>query len=371
MLARRRLLSALALSPALPARAGARVLRVGPSERIRSLAAAASLARDGDRIEVQAGDYVGDVAAWERHGLQLVAVGGRARLLPEGAHARGKGIFVVSGEGVEISGFDFIGARVPDTNGAGIRFERGSLTVRDCLFTRCETGLLSNNDPAARLTLEGCEFSHGHREGRFSHLLYVGSIASLNVSACYFHHGELGHLLKSRAARNLVRYNRLTDEADGSASYELEFPNGGQALVLGNLIEQGPATDNPLMISFGAEGYRSPAQQLTLVHNTLVNRRPGDTALLRVARGTVALALHNNLIAGPGHLPAEAGWALGPNPQIGLADLQGYALPPASPLRGTAGPLPPDWRPTHQYLHPCRTQALSGPARDPGALQQV
>ena len=122
--------------------------------------------------------------------------------------------------------------------GAGIRLERGSLSVKDCSFSRCEMGLLTNNDPNTQLDLQGCEFSFGERPGSFSHLLYAGSIAKLSVSGCYFHHGMRGHLIKSRAALNHIFYNRLTDEIGGSASYELEFPNGGQALVIGNLIQQ-------------------------------------------------------------------------------------------------------------------------------------
>jgi hypothetical protein len=81
-------------------------------------------------------------------------------MLAQGAHSRGKGSFVVNGEGVEISGFAFVKARVPDGIGAGIRFESGSLRVQDCSFTRCEMGLLSNSDANARLTLEGSAGAH-------------------------------------------------------------------------------------------------------------------------------------------------------------------------------------------------------------------
>lgn len=35
-----------------------------------------------------------------------------------------------------------------------------------------------------------------------------------------------------------IYYNRLTDEAGGQASYELEFPNGGMVYVVGNIVEQ-------------------------------------------------------------------------------------------------------------------------------------
>ena len=57
-----------------------------------------------------------------------------------------------------------------------------------------------------------------------------GPFAVLKVTGSYFHHAKSGHLLKSRAAKNLIFYNRLTDEIGGTASYELEFPNGGSGL---------------------------------------------------------------------------------------------------------------------------------------------
>ncbi|WP_214278495.1 hypothetical protein, partial [Escherichia coli] len=83
----------------------------------------------------------------------------------------------------------------------------------------------------------------------------------------YFHHGLLGHLLKSRAALNHILYNRLSDEIGGRASYELELPNGGVAVVMGNLIAQSSTTENPHVISFGAEGASWPQQALYLVNN--------------------------------------------------------------------------------------------------------
>lgn len=370
---RRGLLAAFALNPLQRAwPAPARVLRVGPNERISSLAQAALLARDGDLVEVLAGDYVGDVANWTQNHLRLTAVGGRVRMLAQGAHSRGKGIFVVNGEGVEITGFDFIEARVPDGIGAGIRFETGSLRVQDCSFTRCEMGLLSNNDARARLELDGCEFSHGHRDNTFSHLLYVGRIASLTVSGCYFHHAERGHLLKSRASRNLIHYNRVSDEAGGSASYELEFPNGGQATVIGNVLEQSAQTDNALMISYGAEGYVWPLNELALVHNTLVNLRPQNSPLLRISKGEVRVRGLNNLIAGAGSFGDETGGEWRHNPRLSLNQLSassGYALPPLSPLRGSAVSVPAELQPSHQYQHPRRRRRLAQPPTHPGAIQ--
>ena len=354
------------------------VLRVGKLQAVKTLAEAARIARDGMVIEVDAGDYPADVAAWPQSQLSLRAVGGRVRMLANGAAAQGKGIFVMSGEEVSVEGFDFIGARVPDTNGAGIRLERGSLRVINCSFSRCEMGLLTNNEPNTQLSLQGCEFSHGERAGSFSHLLYAGSIAKLSVSACYFHHGMRGHLIKSRAALNHTLYNRLTDEIGGSASYELEFPNGGQALVLGNLIQQSSSSENAHMVSFGAEGYTWPKQELHLVHNTWVDLMPSQGVYLRVKPGPAKVRLINNLLAGNRNFKPESHWELAGNHLIDLdefvlASRENYALRPQSHLRGKAvepgEALGMALRPTQQYQHPRSTLPLTQAARHPGAVQ--
>ncbi|HEX2012392.1 MAG TPA: hypothetical protein VJN44_15800 [Roseateles sp.] len=385
---RRRLLLGACLAPLLAA-AEARaqppqrpVLRVGPGRAVRSLGEAARQARDGMLIEVDTGEYPGDVAVWRQNDLSLKAVGGRVRLPAGSAVAEGKGIFVSAGERIAIEGFDFSGARAPDGNGAGIRLERGSLRLVDCSFSDCQMGLLSSDDAAARLELLDCEFSRAAtRPGDApAHLLYVGGIARLSVSGCYFHQGRIGHLLKSRAAHNLITYNRLTDELGGRASYELEFPNGGVAVLLGNLVQQSAQTENPYLIVYGAEGLAPRGRhELCLAHNTLVDNLPRDGAYLRVAPGPVRVRAFNNLLVGNRRFATESSWDLRNNLVVDwdafvLAARENYTPRPGSPLRGKVvdpGPGPDglSLRPERQYRHPRGSVALSGPAQFPGALQ--
>lgn len=216
VLPRRALLAAGLLLP-MAAHAGP-VLQVGPRRAVKSLAAAARQARDGTLVEVDAGHYIADAATWPQHGLTLRAIGGRVQLIAAGAHAQGKGLFVMAGRGQRIEGFDFIGAAVPDRNGAGVRLEAGSLTLVDCSFRDNENGVLTANDERIELDIVDCDFGPiALREGK-THNLYVGAIGRLAVTGSYFHHGALGHLLKSRAAVNHILYNRLSDEIGGRAS---------------------------------------------------------------------------------------------------------------------------------------------------------
>lgn len=355
------------------------VLSVGPKREIRSLAEAARRARDGDTVEVDAGEYRQDVAVWLQDRLTIRTRGGRVRLLADGAAAEGKAIWVVRGGRVSVEGFDFEGARVESRNGAGIRFETGRLTVRDCRFLGNEMGLLTNNDRDAELVVENSEFAHNRRPDGHNHNLYAGSIAKLAVRGSCFHHATVGHLLKSRAAVNHIFYNELADGVDGSASYELEFPNGGIAVVVGNVIQQSAMTENPIMISYGAEGYVWPVNSLALVHNTLVDQLPKGGISLRAMPGSVAVKAWNNLLLGKGSMLDDAApgdyrhnvsapWSAVSD--VAQAD---YRLRPGA-LADALVEDPGSFaglalRPTHEFARPRGTQALALAPKRPGALQ--
>lgn len=381
--------SALAAGPAQAASGadGGRLLRVGPGQALRTVAAAAAQARDGDTIEIEAGDYAADVAVWTRDRLTVRGVGGRVRLLAAGASAEDKAIWVVRGGAMTVENIAFSGARVSGRNGAGIRFEKGRLTVRNCLFEDNENGILTSNDPDAELEIEGSEFGHNGAGDGQSHNLYVGNIRRLKVSGSYFHHARVGHLLKSRAAESFVEYNRLTDEPGGRASYELEFPGGGVAYVIGNLIEQGAQTENPYMISFGSEGYRWPRNELYLSGNTLVDERPQGGYFLRVQPGAGRVRAVNNLLLGRSALEAATeGAAAGTGEYAGnvkvdagaFAQLasQDYRLRkrfvdtrPFGQLAVPGAANGVELAPRREYVHPRQTRALAGAAVVPGALQ--
>ena len=368
--------SIVAVSP-VDAAEGGRRIEVGPQRAVKTLSEASLLARDGDTVEVDAGDYLGDVAVWTQNNLTLRAKNGRARLMAQGAAAESKGIWVVRGGKVTVEGFDFLGARVPDRNGAGIRFEKGDLRIENCRFLENENGILTGNVADSTLEIVNSEFgNNGFGDGQ-SHNLYVGAIAMLKVTGSYFHHAKIGHLLKSRAAKNLVFYNRLTDETGGTASYELEFPSGGLAYVVGNVIQQSSTTDNSNVISFGAEGFRSQANRLYLVNNTLVDMRPQGGQFLRVKPGAEVHAINNLLVgkskleeAGPGDYRNNFNVDLD---EFVLAVREDFHLKPGSKLIDKAVTVNAvdgvALRPMAEYKHPRSIRPLNGGAASPGAMQ--
>lgn len=364
---------------------GVRVWRVSRDGPIMRIADVARLARDGDVVEIEAGDYRQDVAVWEQARLTIRGVGGAARLLADGHAAEGKAIWVIRNGDFDISNIDFIGARVADQNGAGIRFEAGRLRLRRCLFWDNEMGLLSADEDTARptseLVVEDSEFAYSHvNNERWGHNLYVGTIRSLTVTGSYSHHAGRGHLLKSRARFNDIRYNRLTDEIGGQASYELEFPNGGVAWVIGNLIQQDRDTENSAIVSFGAEGYRWPRNVLYLASNTLVNDHPHGGTFLRVAPGSDAVIAANNLLVGPGGYQVSGPLTVVNDVRADWGDLllpsrHDYRLarPGARMAYRSLADLGEGDRllPTAQYAHPQTRKKLTNAPTTVGALQNT
>jgi hypothetical protein len=354
-----------------------RVLRVGPGQSIASIGLAAQMARDGDTIEIDPGDYVADVAVWDRDQITLRGMGPQVRLIAAGAHAEGKAIWVIRRGRVLVENIEFVGASVPDGNGAGIRFESGHLIVRNCHFHGNQTGLLTGGVADAILEVENSEFGYNGAGDGLTHGLYVGTIQSLKVTGSYFHHGNVGQLIKSRARNNDIAYNRLTDESGGRSSYELEFPNGGVALVIGNIIQQGSGTLNSVMVSFGVEGYKWPQNRLLLSHNTLVNDRAYGGTFVRVSAGADQVVMRNNLLAGFGQIQATSVLDAAGDRRVGWPDFHlparedyrlkaerrdSLLLTPGAPIDGALVPR-------FEYQHPRGLKPLSAPPRYPGAVQ--
>ena len=362
-----------------------REIRVGPHETITRVKDAARVARDGDVVLIEPGDYTGDVASWPQSNLTLRAPRCCARLLAGGRNAEGKAIWVIKGDNVVVDNIEFSGARVFSRNGAGIRQEGpGRLLVRNSRFTGNELGILSSANAQAQLIVEQCEFDHNRldtdQEENPGHQIYVGRIARFTLRDSYVHHGYIGHLVKSRARANFIYYNRLSDEAGGRASYELEFPDGGIAYVVGNIIQQGPETENATMIAFAAERFYWKRNELYLVNNTLIDDARRFLPLVHVRAGTDVVRATNNIVVADGWAGLRLAGVLNSTTRATPADMPlagtaDYRLSPSSPLVGTA--IDPGLahgvalRPDREYVHPRSSRAVADAPYSPGALQSL
>ena len=320
--------------------AAARTLHVGPGQRFARPCQAIAGAHPGDTIQIDARanrSYRGDVCAWSTNRLTIVGVHGRAHIDAAGANSEGKAIWVIAGDDTTIENVELSGARVPDGNGAGIRQEGAGLTVEHCRFDHNQEGILADDNRASDIVVDASVFTANGAGDGFSHNIYINHVRSFTLRDSYSTDAHVGHLVKSRAARNYILYNRLSGER-GTDSYELDLPNGGLSYVIGTVLQQGPSTQNPNMLAYGEEGDLNPDSHLYVVNDTFVNDLHRGAAMLIGAEVHAPLLAQNDISAGSPVFVAQRGARLRHNCVTGNARFvdarhYDYRLRASSPCR--------------------------------------
>lgn len=273
----------------------ARTLEVGPGRAFTVPSQAAAAAQDGDTIAIDAGEYE-DATNWRANNLVIRGVGGLAHVKNK-TWGR-KAIWVVQGDDTTIEWIEFSGAKVGDKNGAGIRQEGTHLTVRHCYFHHNEMGILTGADAASHIIMEHCLFAHNGFGDGYSHNIYIGHVRRFALLYSYSHDAVIGHNVKSRAHESWIMYNRF-DEADGgNTSREIDVPNGGLVVIVGNTFDHGLNTDNSNLVGYGMEGVSNPRKELYVINNTFVTARGAGGFITLPGSGTEYVRVMNNLFAG-------------------------------------------------------------------------
>jgi len=370
--------------------AQAATLVVSADGSLLSLTEALAKAQDGDTIELLPGHYTSGRLLIDNRRLSFKGVsdaaGRKPRIDGERTLVGDNALWTVRGGQVSIRNLEFRGARAASGEGSGVRLEGGELQVRDSVFQDNEYGIHALNDPQARLSIANSEFGLAPKVvGALYHLLNVGRIASLEVIGSRFQQGFEGHLIKTRARENSIRYNFIHDGRRGGASYEIEIAAGGLATVLGNVIGQGSETQNPVMVAYATELPVWDQNRLHVVHNTFIHYGWVPAWFVRVIDKnlppqTEVVAL-NNLLAGFGLLwPAISGQT-GGNRHVFIGALRdastySFELDLASSWRGSAVDLLSmglaQWVPRGEFEWPVGVTPLQpAPLRwSPGAYQR-
>ncbi|MDR1644565.1 MAG: hypothetical protein LBS05_01895 [Tannerellaceae bacterium] len=365
-------------------------LKVGPDKAFKTIREASLVATDSTLIEVDAGTYRGDVTVWRQNELYLRAVGGEVILNASGKSWEGKAIWEINGGNVKVEGFTFTNVTVPDRNGAGIRFVKGRLTVENCKFLHSECGILTANSGGV-LIVRNTEFGYMGNGDGMSHNIYVGRIDTFRMTASYSHHAREGHLVKCRARFSLIMNNRISNENNNThnASYELDLPDGGTHIVVGNIIQQSEQSPNTAIIAFGEESNTQWKENaLYLSHNTILNSKATTNPLFIPSsrlpnQGVVML---NNLLSDNIALPAANLLSVDKgNQKYRKGDLNANYLPSAELFESLKGKTEPEMDtylstrlkregftliPAAEYAHPCQTLPLKTPPAIAGAMQQ-
>ena len=288
---------ALAIALSLSAGAQANRLEVGPHQQLKMPSAAASVARAGDTIVIQPGQYF-DCAVWTANHLTISGAGPGVVITDK--TCEGKALFVVRGNDMTIRNITFTRARVPDGNGAGIRLEGRNLTVENSRFVNDENGILAGDDAGSVVTISNSEFDdNGRCESACAHGIYVGHIALLRISGSKFYDTKMGHSVKSRALRTELRNDTIEDGPAGTSSYLVDISNGGSLVMQNNILEKGPNSSNHgAAIVIGGEGVTQPTAELRISGNTFRNDQSRRTIFVRNLTATPAV-LTGNTLTGP------------------------------------------------------------------------
>jgi hypothetical protein len=279
----------------------ARTWEVGPGKPFAKPSAVADSVKDGDTVAIAPGLYANEATTWRKNRLTLRGTAAYAHITPPETISNGKGIWVITGDKTVVENIEFSGAKVNDENGAGIRQEGPSVTIRNCYFHDNENGVLTDGGNGDVL-IEYSEFSHnGIGEAGRTHNMYIGPVGTFTLQFSYTHDAVIGHTVKSRAKKNYILYNRIMDEGEAS-SYEVDLPNGGESYVIGNLIQQRNNGGNPVMVSIGEEpsNGRHEVNMLYVINNTFVDEESGNGGTcIYAASGVSPVKAINNLIVGP------------------------------------------------------------------------
>lgn len=333
------------------------VLTVGPKGKYAKPCAAFGAAQEGDTIEIDAaGDYTGDVCVVAQGNLLIRGVNGRPRINAAGRYAEYKGIWVFRKGNMVVENIEMFGAKVPDRNGAAIRHEGGNLTLRWVHFHDNEDGILVNPG-SGDILIEYSEFDRNGSVDGSAHNIYIGADRRLTVRYCYFHRGLLqGNVLKSRAKQNIILFSRMQSE-DADSSWELDLSNGGDTVLVGNVIQQGSKSGNFNLVDYMMEGNLGYRNFLLVAYNTFVNQGAGrdenGPALFFVmpTSGDYSGLVMNNIFAGPGELASADAQSkvrfvnnlTGVDPLFVDADGRDFRISDLSPAVGQAMELPADF----------------------------
>ena len=212
-----------------------------------TLAEALAALQDGQTLDIAPGLHSGE-AGYSR--ASNVTIRASAEAAFDSVHG-GKSTFVLAGHNVTLQNLAGVGITNASRNGGLIRFEGRHLTASGIRIDRCETGILTGNahvDSIVRLSdIKGKE--NGTPGDGQSHAIYVGACAELHVTNADLADTFIGHLIKSRAARNVIAGCRLIE---GRASRAIDICNGGVLEIANTYIKQTQATDNPELIGYGA-----------------------------------------------------------------------------------------------------------------------
>ena len=286
--------------------AQARTLEVGLRKAYHSPSAAVAAAQPGDTVAIYPGQYA-DCAVVPQDNLTIQGIGEAEMIVMMEKACEGKALLVIRGENVTVRNLTLAHVRITEGNGAGIRGESRSIVVDKVRFIANQNGILSGTE-GGTLIIRDSDFEKNGFCGRAcSHGVYAGHYDLLHIENSRFFNTRQAHHIKSRAHRTEIIRCDIQDGPDGTASYEIEAPNGGSVIVRDSKIIKGPHAENQTAaIMIGSEGVTQPTPDIVIENNRF--RNEGSFPTIFVANlTTTAAQLSGNQLSGIGPVRALKG----------------------------------------------------------------
>jgi hypothetical protein len=307
-----------------------RFFRIGPTRSHRSIQEIESLLVPGDLVLVD-GDtrYAG--------GITFSQPGTADRPITiRGEKMNGRRPLIAGGGNAVDFGRDhyvFEGFEIAEAGSRGLNHRAADITIRDCVVHACTNGIMSSDHGSGSLTVENCEV-YDCGDGETAHQLYIATDeeafpgSTFRLRFCYIHDGRGGNNVKSRAERNNLYSNWISNALYHNLDLDGADPASGVAAdraredsdVVGNVLI---AVRNGRNVRIGGDGTGQSNGRYRFLNNTFVHRSNKPESQIHARFGIESVEMHNNvffLLSGTVFEDARAEWVGGVRRVSGAAN---------------------------------------------------
>ncbi len=182
-----------------------------------------------------------------------------------------KAALVLRGQEARIDGMVFQNMRTPDSNGAGIRLEKGNLTVTRAVFRNSEQGISTLDDKAGEIRIDQSSFSGLGNCGKgmpCTHGIDIGGYRSLTVTKSRFERGNGGDYVKSRASAVTINDNAFDDSRGRNSAYIINLSVGAVGRIARNIFVHSRYGDmRRVFIAVAPDGRTQSSEALSINAN--------------------------------------------------------------------------------------------------------
>lgn len=221
----------------------------------KSLSAAKNAIRRGSQIYLFEGVFDQGIYLHQDN-LEII---GEKGVVFDGAVTDEKGALVLTGDNILVENIECRNIKVPDLNGACIRFEGTNLTVRDLYVHDSQSGVMTS-DKAGVVKIVSSRFERlgGKAKGDgYAHALYIKADELLIHSSKILSTKGEGTGVKSRS-KKVVITNSVLASLDGKDSRLVDMANYGELIITNSILQQGENTTNSQLIAYGLEKNLQP-----------------------------------------------------------------------------------------------------------------